>query len=218
MLAEYVVPNGEVIGYALVGVIALLGLAIVQLFRRRSDLAKARIAVRLATYSISVPRPGPIAVKGPYHQTADERWLSANGQRVDLDGPIEIVRGTRGRWKSGTRTYTVKEADEVIAIGIMSKAQSGAWRLVSSPGEAGIQIFAVEPRSAPAPLFPWRAPLIFAIWAAVAFFGLAQVGGLLADVPKIDACGESAMMKLQIASALPQTHDDAIAKLARCAK
>lgn len=213
-MGDLLVQNGEVISYAVVGVLALFGLLIVQLFRRRGDRKKAETAVRLASYSVVAPRPGPIAVRGPYHQTADERWISSHGQRVDLSGPIEIVRGTKGRWQGGTRTYTVKQGDEVIAIGVMSRGASGSWQLVSSPGEAGVQVFAAEPRPAPAPLLPWRAPLILAVLGAIFFFGLAAVAPMVGDVGT--DCSDSAKLRLQIANALPQGRDEALAKLARC--
>jgi hypothetical protein len=217
-IGDYLVQYGEIVGYAAPGLIALLGLLIVQIVRRRRDLTKARIAVRLASYSISTPRTGPIAVKGPYHQTADERWISSNGQRVALASDVEIVRGTRGRWRGGTRNYTVQNGDEVIAIGIMSKASDGGWKLVTSPGEAGIQILATQPRAAPAPLFPWRAPLILAVWYAIGFFGLYGAGTLVVDVPRADACSDSSQLRLQIAAALPQVRDEALTKLASCRK
>jgi hypothetical protein len=217
-LGEYLVQYGEIIGYALAGVIALVGLVLVQLLRRRGDLKKARVAVRLANYSVVAPRPGPIAVKGLYHQTADARWLSCHGQRVDLSGPIEVVRGTRGRWQGGTRTYTLKESDEVIAIGVMARAGEGGWRLTASPGEAGIQLFAVEPRPAPAPLFPWRALVILAIVGGIGFGALYGAGAFVVDVPKNDACSETSVQRLQIASALPLVRDEALVKLARCGK
>jgi hypothetical protein len=217
-LGEYLVEYGEIIGYSVVGVIALFGLVVVQLMRRRGDLKKARVAVRLANYSVVAPRPGPIAVKGPYHQTADERWLSCHGQRVELSGPVEVARGTRGRWQNGARTYTLKEGDEVIAIGVMARAGDGGWRLTSSPGEAGIQLFAAEPRPAPAPLFPWRAPLILAILGAIAFGAVYGAGTFIVDVPRNDACGEGSVQRLQIASAVPIVRDEALAKLGRCTK
>jgi len=217
MLTDYLVQYGEIIGYVLAGVVALLGLLIVQLFRRRGDLKKARIAVRLASYSISTPRVGPIAVKGKYREAQDQRWIDVGVERVDLDGEVEVQRGTGARWAKGTRTYQVKTGDEVIAIGIMSKSATG-WRLVTSPGEAGIQVLAVEPRPAPPPLLPWRAPLILAVWGAIGFFGLSAVGSLLADVPRDDSCGDSSVLRLQIASAMPQAREDALGKLARCHK
>ena len=218
MLGDYLVQYGESIGYAVPGLIALIGLGLVQWLRRRSDLDKARVAVRLASYSVVAPRPGPIAVKGPYHQAHDERWISCQGQRVDLVGPVEVVRGTRGRWQNGARAYSVKEGDEVIAIGVMAKAGDGSWRLTTSPGEAGIQLFATQPRPAPAPLFPWRGPLILALWYGAAFGALYGAGTVLVEVPKNDGCSESSVQRLQFASALPLVREDAIAKLSRCNK
>jgi hypothetical protein len=216
VLGEYLIEYGEIIGYALAGVIGLVGLLIIQLLRRRSDLKKARVAVRLASYSIVAPRPGPIAVKGVFHQTADERWLSCHGQRVELSGAIEVVRGTRARWQGGTRMYSLKEGEDTIAIGVMSRAGDGGWRLVSSPGEAGIQLYAAEPRPAPAPLFPWRAPLILAVCGGLGFGALYGAGTFLVDVPRADACSETSVQRLQFASALPLVRADALDKLAHC--
>ncbi|HEY5946113.1 MAG TPA: hypothetical protein VIV40_11510, partial [Kofleriaceae bacterium] len=218
-LDEYLVQYGEVIGYAAVGVFALISLGIIQLMRRRADAKKARIAVRLASYSISEPRQGPIAVTGTHHQTQSERWLECKGQRVTLDGPVEVVRGTRARWQRGERTYTVKDGDVAIAIGIMSRRSDGpGWRLVSSPGENGIQLFAVQPTPAPPPLWPWRAPLILAVCGGIAFFGLYQLGTFLVDVPRDKtSCSESSRLRLQIATALPLVREDALGRLQSCA-
>src|SRR5258708_2050304 len=68
MISDYLVQYGDVIAYALVGALALIGLGVIQLLRRRRDVKRARIAVRLASYSISEPRQGPIAVSGSYWQ------------------------------------------------------------------------------------------------------------------------------------------------------
>jgi hypothetical protein len=213
-MGELLVEQGEVIGAAGVGVIALIGLLIVQLIRRRRDVKRARVAVRLASYSINPPRPGPIAVAGTWHQSDSERWLACSGQRVALDGDVEIVSGTAARWKSGTRTYKVRNGDAIIAIGVMSPRAEGDhtnadWRLVASPGESGIQIFAKTPRPAPPPLFPWRAPLILAVFAAGGYFGLYEVGTMLVDVPRNGICAED-VLRFEVASALPGVRAQAL--------
>src|ERR1051325_10269399 len=79
------VDNGEVISYAAAGVLALIGLGIIQIFRRRGDVKKAREAVRLVTYSLSAPRPGPVAVKGVWHG-GDEPHIDCGGGNRALDG------------------------------------------------------------------------------------------------------------------------------------
>src|SRR5439155_1517102 len=112
---------------------------------------------------------------------------------------LDVVRGTRARWKTGTRTYSVRDGDAVIAIGVMSKTADG-WRLVASPGEAGAQVFARTPRPAPPPLWPWRAPLILAVSAGLGFGALYGAGVLLLDTPP---CAEHSVLRFQIASALP---------------
>jgi len=86
---------------------------------------------------------------------------------------------------------------------------------VPSRGEAGIQLFAREPRPAPRPLWPWRAPLILAVCGGIAFGGLYQIGTLVVDTHD---CTEGAQSQLQLASALPLVRDEALAKLARCRK
>lgn len=219
-MLEYLVQYGEVIGYAAVGVIALATLGIIQLMRRRADIKRARIAVRLASYSISEPRQGPVAVTGSFRQSQDERWVECKNQRVVLDGPVEVQRGTSARWQRGVRTYGVRDGDVVIAVGVMSRAPGGVaagWRLVSPPGEAGIQVIAVQPVAAPPPLWPWRAPLILIVVGGIAFFGLYQTGALLVDVPRDNGgCTDSAKLRLQIAAALPLVRDDALTRLDRC--
>jgi hypothetical protein len=219
MLREYLLQYGEAIGYAAIGVLALIALGIIQLLRRRGDVKRARIAVRLVTYSISEPRQGPIAVTGVYRESQSERWMECKGQRVALEGPVEVVRGTRGRWQRGVRTYTVRDGEVVIALGIMSRAGavSAGWRLVASPGEDGIQLYAAEPAPAPPPLFPWRAPLILAVCGAVAFGALYQTGKLLVDVPRgSDGCEETAQLRLQIGAAIPLVREEALRRLAMC--
>lgn len=210
-LADYLIQYGDVIGYAVVGLIAFAVLGIVHVIRRRRDLERARTAVRLVTYSICEPRQGPVAVTGTYHETQGECWIECKAQHVSLEGGIEVVRGTRAQWRSGTRTYALRDGDVVIAIGVMSRVQGPTWRLVPSPDEAGVQLYAVTPAPAPPPLWPWRAPLVLAMAGGLAFFGLFKVGEVLVDRP---ACADS--LRLQIAAAMPLVRDDALAKLRQC--
>ncbi len=210
-VTEYLVEYGDVIGYAVIGLYAVIALGAIQLIRRRRDLSRARVAVRLVTYSICEPRQGPVAVTGTYRESSSARWIECKAQRVSLDGGVEVVRGTRARWQRGVRTYALRDGDAVIAIGVMSRIQGPTWQLVASPEEAGVQLYAVEPRPAPAPLWPWRAPLILAIAGGIAFFSLNKVGEVLVDKP---ACGDQ--LRLQIAAALPLVRDAALAKLRQC--
>ena len=209
---ELLVQHGEVIGYVLAGVLAFIGLGLIQIFRRRGDAKKAKIAVRLVTYSLAAPRVGPVAISGTYRDANGEQWIDCNGERVGLKGNVEIVRGTRAKWKSGTRTYALRDRDSVYAIGVMSKSVDGwPWRLAPS-GEGSVELYAVAPKPAPPPLLPWRAPMILAVCGAISFFGLAGLGGVLADAGK-SSCDE---LVLSIASAMPQAREDALANLARC--
>lgn len=209
-LADYLVEFGDVIGYVVVGLIALILLGVIQLIRRRRDVQKARTAVRLVTYSICEPRQGPVAVSGTYHDAKDERWIQCGAQRVSLE-QVEVVRGTRARWQRGTRTYELRDGDIVIAIGVMSRGDGASWRLAPSPDEAGVQLYATKPRPTPAPLWPWRAPLILAIVGGAAFFGLSKVSEVLIEKA---SCADK--LSLQIAAALPRGHDAAVAKLTQC--
>ena len=210
-LTDYLIQYGDVIGYAVVGTVALIALGIVQLIRRRRDLKRARIAVRLVMYSICEPRQGPVAVTGTYRESQSERWIECKAQRVSVEGGVDVVRGSRARWQRGTRTYALRDGDVVIAIGVMSRIQGPTWRLVSSPDEAGVQLFSVSPIPAPAPLWPWRAPLVLAMAGGLAFFALSKVGEVLVDGP---SCAEP--LRLQVAAAMPLVRDDALAKLRQC--
>ncbi len=210
-MSQLLVENGEAIGYALVGLVALLGLGVIQWIRRRRDVAKARTASRLASHSVNEPRPGPIAVSGTYREDHTDRWLDHGGERIAFDGELYVVAGTRARWKAGVRTYRLRDRDEVFAIGVMSKA-GGEWRLAASAGEPGVQLFAVKPRPAPRPLFPWRAPLFLVVSAGIAYGGLYGAGTVLVDV----TCTDSTRWQLEVSAALPQVRDAALAKLARC--
>lgn len=210
MDAQTLIDNGEVIGYVLPAVLALLGLVIVQLVRRRRDVKKAREAVRLVALSVADVRPGPIAVKGTWH--ADE--IRAGGHRIAVTGEPDVQRGTRGRWKAGTRTYSLADGDPVIAIGVMTKHDDNQWSIAASPGESGVQLYAATPRPAPRPLWPWRAPMIFAVCGAIAFFGLYGLGSVLVDVPR--KCDDTTVLRLQVAGALPLVRSDAMTALARC--
>jgi hypothetical protein len=208
-MGDQLVENGAAIAWGVVGVLAFVGLGLIQLLRRRSDVKRARVAVRLASYSISQPRLGPIAVQGSYRESTTDRWMECNGQRVTFDGQREVVRGTRARWQRGTRTYSVRSGDEVIAIGVMSKP-GAAWQLAAPQGESGVQIFAVKPRPAPAPLLPVRAPLFFAVCGAMAYVGLYGLGTALVDIPATDTCLDSSLLRLEIAAALPVVRDEAL--------
>jgi hypothetical protein len=207
-MSTQLIDNGAVIAWALVGLVALLGLGFIQLLRRRSDLKRARIAVRLASYSITKPRLGPIAIAGRIR----DRTIDCTGQLVALDGTLDIVCGSRARWRQGTRRYTVRDGDEVYAIGIMSKGDDDGWRLKASAGESGVQVFAVKPTAAPKPLLPWRAPLILAVWGAIGYFGLYGIGTLLLDVPAASACLDNSRLRFELATALPEVRDEALAR------
>jgi hypothetical protein len=211
-LADYLIQYGDVIGYAVVGLIALLALGVIQLIRRRRDLERARVAVRLVTYSICEPRQGPVAVTGTYRETMSERWIECRAQHVSLEGGVDVVRGTAARWHGRARAYSLRDGDAVIAIGVMSRIDGSTWRLVPSPDETGVQLYAVSPRPAPAPLWPWRAPLILAMTGGIAFFGLYKTGEFLVDQR---ACADE--LRLQIAAAMPLVREDALAKLHQCA-
>jgi hypothetical protein len=210
-VTAYLVEYGEVIGYVVVGVIALIVLAVFQLIRRRRDLDRARTAVRLVTYSICEPRQGPVAVTGTYRETARERSIECKLQRVTIEGGIDVVRGTRAQWHRGTRTYGLRDGDVVIAIGVMTRIQGTSWRIVASPDESGVQLYAVTPAPAPAPLWPWRAPLVLAIVGGLTFFGLSKLGEVLVEQ---SACGQP--LPLQIAAAMPLARDNALSKLHQC--
>jgi len=210
-VTEQLVDNGVAIGYGLVGALAVLGLVVVQLFRRRADVKKAREAHRLASLSVNPLRAGPIAVTGTYRATTGERWLECSGQRVALDGDVHVVAGTRGRWKAGTRTYSLRDRDPVVAIGVMSK-QGADWHLAASPAEPGVQLFAATPRPVPPPLLPWRAPLILAVCGGIAFGALYGTGTYLVDTK----CTADTRWRLEVSAAVPLVRDQALAQLARC--
>jgi hypothetical protein len=210
-MTEQLVANGVAIGYGLVGVLALLGLLIVQLLRRRADVKKAREAHRLASLSVQPLRAGPIAVTGKYRSSNDERWLECSGQRVVIDAPPHVVAGTRARWRAGTRTYMLRDRDDVIAIGVMAM-QGTDWHIATSPGEPGVQLFAARPRPAPPPLFPWRAPLILALCGGIAFGALYGTGSYLVDTK----CTADTRWRLEVSAALPLVRDQALAGLTRC--
>lgn len=214
---ELLVANGEVIAYALTGVLAIIVLLVVQLFRRRADVKKARESVRLVTYSIAEPRIGPIAVRGRYRDKPDPR-IDHGDHRIYIQGVPDVQRGTRAHWKAGARTYMLREGDSTIAIGVMSKrGESGnEWTIVASPGESGVQLYAAEPRPAPPPLFPWRVLIFMAICGSISFFGLYGVGTVVVDAPR--DCSEATVARLQVASALPLVRDEALARLERCHK
>lgn len=211
------VDQGEIISYALAAVLALVMLGVIQLRRRSSDVKKAREAVRLVTYSIAEPRVGPVAVQGTYHDKPEPR-IDRDGHRIFIEGAPDVQRGTRATWRGGSRTYALRDGDRAIAIGVMAKrAESGTeWTMVASPNEAGVQLYAAEPRPAPPPLFPLRALVFLAICGSIAFFGLYGIGTKVMDVG--GSCDESAVTRLQIASALPLVRADALDALDRCHK
>ena len=224
-MSDILIEYGEVVGYAVIFLFALGGLGIVQMFRRRGDVKKARLAVRLVSHSLAEPRVGPVAVTGTWHEEKGDRWLQCWGQRVTLDGPVEVVRGTSARWKGGTRTYAVSDGDTVITIGVMSKLGDGSWKQVASPGEAGVQLYASHPNPAPPPLFPWRAPLILLIWGGIWFGVFYAVGMQLIDVPPRPAdaaCSQEDLMRFGAASAVPLLRDEVLARykveVERCRK
>jgi len=215
------VESGEAIGYAVVGVIALLGFLLIHLVRRRSDLKKARTAVRLASLSLNEPRQGPVAISSTYRESKTDRWLDWNGQRIAIEGAIEVAAGSKARWQGGVRTYIVRDGEPVIAIGVMSK--KAGWALAPSPAEPGVLLYATKPAAAPAPLLPWRAPLFLAICGAIGFFGLYGAGTVLLDVSHAsdaNPCDDNAQLRYGLAAAIPQfgIRDQALHELQVCAK
>jgi len=224
-MSDVLIEYGDVVGYVVIALFAFLGLGLVQLFRRRGDVKKARVAVRLVSHSIAEPRVGPVAVTGTYHESEGERWLQCWGQRVVLDGPVEVMRGTSARWKGGQRAYAVADGDTVITIGVMSKRSDGSWKQVASPEEPGVLLYASQPNPAPPPLLPWRAPLILLIWGAIFYGAFYGVGTVLIDMPPAAAdaaCSQENLLRLGAASAAPIIRDQALARykteVARCKK
>jgi len=220
---QILIEQGEVIGYAVVGAITLIGFAIIHLFRRRGDRKAAMTAVRLAGLSINEPRQGPVAVSGIYRESATDRSIDCNGQRVTFNGNVEIAAGTKGKWRGGVRTYSLKNSDPVYAIGVMSQGKPGAgWLIAPSPMESGVLVYATKPAAVPKPLFPFRAFLFLGITGSIAFFGLYGIGTFLLDVQRgsdIDSCRESAITRFELATAVPQfgVRDQALEQLAKCA-
>ena len=223
MDTELLVQYGETIGYALVGALGLIGLLVIYALRRRGDLKRAQQAVRFASLSLNVPRIGPTAISATYRKTPSEQWLESSTGKVALDDAIEVMVGTSARWRRGVRTYVLNDGDEVVAIGVMSKATSppSTWRLSPSTGEPGVKLLATKPMAAPAPMWPWRAPFYLALCGGLAFGALYGVGTILVDVPRgsdIKPCNESAVLRFQISAAVPIIRDQALDELAKCPK
>jgi hypothetical protein len=198
--------------------------------RRARDLKPARADVARMGLAINEPREGPIAVRGTYRREAGaEPWLDCSGQRVVLDGAVVIVRGTAATWKRRVRTYTVRDGDDVIAIGRMSRAASGdatdyreaagGWRLAPSTGEPAIQLCTARPVACPKPLWPVRGVLVLGLVGLASYYGLGYYGNAivkLRDYPRSSVVGDDdvSTSSAELASALPRSRERALNRLA----
>src|SRR5262245_48028250 len=160
----------------IVGTVVLL--VIVQLVRRRRDARKARTDLRIRSLYIAAPPPGPISIRGTWRDDGRARWIETAGGRVDIRGAVSIIRGTRGRsgWRRREPTFTLRDRDEVVAMGRMSRAAaSGGWLLESTGDEPPIEVIAIKPATCPRALGPVRGLLVVAVCAATVWGALLAV-------------------------------------------
>jgi hypothetical protein len=220
---------GNVISKLVVGGLAVGAVLGYRALRNHRDVKAARADAGRMSLSVDEPREGPIAVAGTYRAKGDERWLDCSGQRVVLVGELAIVRGSSATWKTGTRTYALRDGDGVVAIGVMSRRagdnvtdyreSAGGWQLAASPGELGVQVCLVKPVPCPKPLWPIRGVLVLGVVGVAAYYGLGVVGKKLVESRKypreafLDGDGVSTLAA-QIACALPRHRDMALDRYA----
>ncbi|MEO8705259.1 MAG: hypothetical protein ABI867_34775 [Kofleriaceae bacterium] len=219
----FLIEHGAVIAKVAVATIAVCGLAAFQLVRRHRDRRQARRDADRLSLSVDEPRLGPIAVVGRFCET--DRSLTVSGARVALDGEIIIIRGSRARWTRGTRTYSIHDGDQIIAVGDMTnradasdpgyRESGGGWRLAPSPHDLGIPVCATRPPTAPPPLWPLRGVLALALSGAVGYLTLAMIGSQLVGIDPVSQppYREPAMGNLTIAAALPGSRERAVRQL-----
>src|SRR5690242_3685272 len=108
----FLVVYGGWIGPLLVAACAGLGLGLVRWRRRRRERAAASLDVEVRVAAISGLVDGPVAVRGTLrgqaatlapvvpgrgdadHDRAASVTLDVDGERVELRGPIAVIRGT----------------------------------------------------------------------------------------------------------------------------
>jgi hypothetical protein len=223
----FLVVYGGWIAALLVAACAGLGLALVRWWRLRRERAAVSTDVEARVAGVSGLVEGPAAVRGTLrghattlapvapifgvadlgaaaHDHAASVTLDVDGERVELRGPIAVIRGTTAaasgwrRLPAGTpaelgnarargphRLDSVRDGDEVIVQGTLSRAASGepdgdyrasagSWVLGPVGDEPAIAVTAARPAIAP----PRLGPVALAIYAAC--FGLVGYGALAA--------------------------------------
>jgi hypothetical protein len=189
------VAHGNIVAWLLVGIVAVAPLGVIRLVRARRDRKLAREDRAPFEIGSRAPGEGPITVRGilrggtvTWTETSsgvklvrpETLWLEHEGERIDLVGEILVVRGTRATATWRTRSYEVREGDNVIVRGTASRTTSSyreqAWKLEPDGETEPIELCAERPASRARPIHPaWIAGLL-AAFGASGYFGLRWFG------------------------------------------
>jgi hypothetical protein len=170
-------------------IVTLFCIAVVQMLRRLRDRRRASEEARRRSLSVAEPRPGPITVRGTWHDRDEATWLECGGARVELRGPVCIVRGTdaRSTWRVREPMHALRDGDDVVALGYMQRlaasidgdssyrASAGGWVLAPPAGCSHIELCALQPATCPRALGPWRGALVLVASGALAWFSVRLV-------------------------------------------
>ena len=267
----FLVVYGGWIAALLLAASAGLGLVLVRWWRLRRERAAVSTDVEARVAGVSGLVDGPAAVRGTLrghattlapvtpifgvadlgaaaHDRAASVMLDVDGERVELRGPIAVIRGTTAaasawrRLPAGTsaelghtrargphRLDVLRDGDEVIAQGTLSRAASGepdadyrasagSWVLAPVGDEPAIAVTAARPAIAPPRLGPVALAIYGACFGLVGYGALAAIGaGLTRRTDEgIHVRADTAIAPfsaLAIASALPHARARALEEL-----
>ncbi len=189
------VAYGHVIGWSLIVAIALLPLALVRWKRARADRALARLDRIRFEAGQGAPAEGQITVRGllrggrartvstagtQQHSRDQPLWVEHEGERLDLEGDVRVVRGSRVRATWRSRSHEVVDGDAVIVTGTASRSASSyreqAWKLQAIASGWPIELCADPPASRGRPLAPWWLAATLVMFGAGGFLGLRAFG------------------------------------------
>lgn len=119
----FLVLHGAIIAKLLVVAATAGGPGLVWLVRRKRDAKQARSELHARLGLVAAPTDGEATVRGTLREAGPQRWLDCAGERIDLEGEIRVVRGTRATWrrKQSTASQFVRDGDDVIASGQLAR-------------------------------------------------------------------------------------------------
>lgn len=236
------VVHGAVVWKVLLGLMVSGAFGVVALRRRARERRTAASEVRVRLNDVTKLEPGVVVLRGtlaagtastsqqdikePVHERSAELTLDLGGQKIAIEGPVTVERGTQTstRWLKKIRTHTVRAGDEVVLGGTaVRRAEDDAGYRDSGVGwEVGrdVYVIAVYPQARPKPMGLAKTLALVAVFGMVGYGALRFVGSRAMkkaddwdrDDAKVSLSNSDAVA---IAAAMPGSRAEALEELSR---